>query len=121
MEVEKKALLKALKEMKSKGYDMLKCIVAIDESNSIKLNYMLYSTALNTNEFVSVEIGKENLNLESVKEVYNSADWYEREIFEMFGVGFTNRKLKRLLLEEWNGSEFPMRKEFIWGKDYKKR
>lgn len=121
MEVEKKALLKALKEMKSKEYDMLKYIFAVDESSSIHLNYMLYSTKLNTNEFVSVTLERENPEIESVKEIYGSADWYEREIFEMFGVNFTNRKVKRLLLEEWNGSEFPMRKDFAWGKDYKKR
>ena len=47
--------------------------------------------------------------------VYKAADWYEREMSEMFGIKIKGRRVKRLLLEKWNGSDFPLRKSFVWG------
>ena len=47
--------------------------------------------------------------------VYKAADWHERELSEMFGIEIKGRKVKRLLLEKWNGVDAPLRKSFAWG------
>jgi NADH:ubiquinone oxidoreductase subunit C len=37
----------------------------------------------------------------------------------MFGIEIRGRDAKRLLLEKWDGKEFPLRKSFRWNADYK--
>ena len=54
-------------------------------------------------------------SIRTVMEIYPAADWYEREMAEMFGVEILGRKAKRLLLEGWDGGEAPLRKGFAWG------
>ena len=50
--------------------------------------------------------------MESVISLWSTADWLEREVFDMFGIRFANHpNLKRILLpEEWQG--YPLRKDY---------
>jgi NADH:ubiquinone oxidoreductase 27 kD subunit len=62
----------------------------------------------------------DDLWIDSIVKEFPSANWYERELSEMFGIKVMGRSAKRLLLENWNGTEYPLRKEFVWGNEYKK-
>ncbi len=121
MEIEKEALLTTLGEMKAKGYDTLKAIFATDANGYIALEYLLYSTSSNASENIAVKLDSEKPEIEGATNIYRSADWYEREISEMLGIKILNRETRRLLLEEWNGIGFPLRKSFAWGSEYEKR
>lgn len=83
--------------------------------------YILYGTSSGKTEIVKVKLDPKDPSIESVIGIYKAADWYEREMAEMFGIKITGRKSKRLLLEKWNGSEPPLRKGFIWGNPNYKR
>ncbi|MGC8537549.1 MAG: NADH-quinone oxidoreductase subunit C [Candidatus Micrarchaeia archaeon] len=120
-EIKREALLKTLEGLKTSGYDVLKFIFAVDYTDHMEMDYVLYSTSKNQDELVKAQIDAKVPKIESIMDIYPSADWYEREAAEMFGIKFTNRKTKKLLLEEWNGAIYPLRKDYQWGTDYKKR
>lgn len=107
--------------MKSGGYDYLKKITAVDYSDRLEVVYILYSTSDKREEVVKASIPPENPSIDTVMHIYRAADWYERELSEMFGIKIKGRKTKRLLLEKWNGSEAPLRKSFVWGNPNYKR
>jgi NADH-quinone oxidoreductase subunit C len=106
--------------MKEKGFDYLNKITAVDYVTYIEVVYMLYNTSTKHLEILKVKLDPNDAAIESVMDIYKAADWYEREMSEMFGIKIKGRDAKRLLLEEWNGVEFPLRKSFLWGKPYKK-
>ncbi|MCL5412736.1 MAG: NADH-quinone oxidoreductase subunit C [Candidatus Marsarchaeota archaeon] len=108
--------------MKAKGFDYLSKITAVDYVSYLEAVYILYNTDSKQMEVLRVKLDAQNPEVDSVMELYKAADWYEREMSEMFGIRIAGRQnIKRLLLREWNGSEPPLRKSFVWGKnDYKR-
>lgn len=110
-----------LRELKSKGYDYLKGITAVDYVTHIEVVYIIYNTSTHEQEIIRAKLPPENPYVDTIISIYKAADWYERELSEMFGIKIGGRKVRRLLLEEWNGAGAPLRKNFEWGKeDYKK-
>jgi NADH-quinone oxidoreductase subunit C len=60
---------------------------------------------------VSVEVGRGE-SIPSVTDLWEGADWYERELYDLFGILFTNHPdLKRILMpDDWHGH--PLRKDY---------
>ncbi len=106
--------------MKQKGFDYLKKITAVDYTDRIEVLYFLYDISSARSETVKVVLDPGDLAVPSIVSVYKAADWYERELAEMFDIKISGRRTKRLLLENWNGTDAPLRKSFAWGSDYKK-
>ena len=73
--------------------------------------YILYSFAANQRVRIETTI-KEGEKIRSVFSLWPTADWLEREVFDMFGIEFTDHPgLKRILLpEDWTG--YPLRKDY---------
>jgi len=93
------------------AYDILKEIIAVDnQDGGTELIYNLYSTANEENLYISKTAYGET---ETVTDIYPSAIADENEIYDLFGVKFTNNKdLKRLYLPDtWEG--FPLRKDYV--------
>jgi NADH-quinone oxidoreductase subunit C len=112
--------VKQLEELKGKGFDYLKKITAVDYTQYLEVLYIVFNMSTKKEEIVKVKLPAQNPEIDTVLHLYNAADWYERELSEMFGIKILGRNAKRLLLEEWNGVDAPLRKSFVWGKDYKK-
>ncbi len=107
--------------MRAKGYDYLKKITAVDYSDHLDVLYILYSVSDKSSKIICVKLQSDNPEIDSATKIFSAADWYERELFEMFGIKIHGRKTKRLLLEKWNGVDPPLRKKFMWGNpDYKR-
>ena len=98
--------------------DIMPCAYLADETavhwpkeEQFELVYILYS--FKKNEYLRVKARiKEWEDVESVVSVWSTADWLEREIYDMFGIRFANHPdLRRILLpEDWKG--FPLRKDY---------
>jgi len=81
------------------------------KEEQFEIVYILYSFTKNEYMRVKTRI-KEWEPIESVVPVWTTADWLEREVYDMFGVQYANHpNLKRILLpEDWVG--FPLRKDY---------
>ena len=95
-------------------FDMLADLTAADypqRERRFEVIYQLYSFSRNERLRVKAPVGEDE-TVESVVPVWATADWLEREAFDMFGVRFEHHpNLKRILLpEEWEG--FPLRKDY---------
>jgi len=117
-----KELLSFLKNGIIQPFNMLYDLTAIDERRKINRQaaqesdftvvYHLTSTYRNEDIRIKTPLTGEYPSAISVTEVWPSADWYEREIYDMFGITFTGHpNLRRILLPaSWKGH--PLRKEY---------
>jgi NADH-quinone oxidoreductase subunit C len=97
-------------------FDFLNCITAVDngpEAGTIDLIYHLTSIPFENSVVLKLQINRDAAtSVESLASLWKTADWHEREIFDFFGVKFTNHPdLRRILLPaDWVGH--PMRKDY---------
>ena len=114
--VEADAIVDICRVMKEKlHYIYLSDVFGIDRYTSeerFEIVYNLLSLRDVTRVFLKVRCEEEKPEVESVTSVWPAASWFEREVFDMFGVNFTNHPdLRRIYLPE-DFEYYPLRKEF---------
>ena len=119
MKIDREQLTSQIERMKKNGYDYLVKITAVDYNDRVEAIYMLRSIEAGNDDTLEVEMAHDDLWLPSIMRYYGGADWYERELGEMFGIEIRGRNAERLLLEKWDGENPPLRKDFVWGIQYK--
>lgn len=94
-----KNTIKMLKNDKDLKFDYIKCITGVDYKEYLEVVYSLYSFDNNYSVNIKVRIDAANSDVDSITDVFWSADWFEREIWEFFGINFKGHpNLKTLLL-----------------------
>nr|MBA2735325.1 NADH-quinone oxidoreductase subunit C [Pyrinomonadaceae bacterium] len=101
------------------GFDMLADLCGADlgpeEDPRFEVNYHLFSTGHYNRLRLKVLLSEDEPNVETVTSVWKTADWHERETYDMFGVIFDNHPdLRRILLpSDFDGhalrKDFPLR------------
>ena len=100
-------------------FDMLSDLFAVDypkRPERIEVIYNFYSIKNNFRVFIKVRSKIDETEYPSLTSIYNSADWFEREAYDMFGLRFKNHPdLKRILNpDDWDGhpllKDYPLRK-----------
>ncbi len=96
-------------------FDQLSCVTGIDngpEAGTMEVIYQLYSIAYNHHLMVKVQLNREQPILPSLVSVWKTADWHEREAYDLLGIRFENHPdLRRILLPaDWEGH--PLRKDY---------
>src|SRR5271157_4358393 len=104
--------------MRRGGFSYLVKVTAVDYVKYLEVVYFVRNIGEGKDETVEVEIDPADAWIPTVMGVYRAADWYERELHEMFGIDIKGRRAGRLLLEKWNGRAAPLRKNFAWGEPY---
>ncbi len=97
------------------GYRRLSFVTAVDwfpVEPRFEVVYGIHSLDRNDWLRVKCRVAGENPEIDSVTEIWRNADWYEREVFDLFGIGFRHHpNLRRILLpESWEGH--PLRKDY---------
>lgn len=106
--------LKALKSDKNLLFTILVDLFAIDfiqQKQKFEVGYNLLSMSKNIRAILKIEIS-ENESLPSVAKIFSSANWYEREVFDMFGIKFDDSSDLRRILTDYNFTGHPLRKDF---------
>lgn len=101
-----------LKSGKETAFNYLISHTAVDFGTHFTAVYHLESTEFRHIVVLKVKIGdKENPEIDSLSELYPTCEFFEREVFDLFGIKYKNHpNLKRLFLEDDYG--FPLRKDF---------
>ena len=74
--------------------------------------YHLLSVEDNQRLRVKALLSLDNLMIQSVTNIWNSADWFEREVFDLFGILFENHTDLRRILTDYGFVGHPLRKDF---------
>lgn len=107
-------LYETIKNYKKQGYKMLLSIVCSDVTEDIEklfeLTYILYNLDLKHSKYFKVRI---NCVAPSICDIFKSANFEEREIYDLFGIFFENHPdLERILMVEGCYGH-PLRKDYI--------
>lgn len=110
-------------------FDSLMCLSGVDDANGEKVKeddetetikggtlsvyYHLHSISLKHKITLKTSTSRENPEVESVEGVWKTADWHEREAYDMFGIIFLNHpNLQRILMPyDWDAG-YPLRKDY---------
>jgi NADH-quinone oxidoreductase subunit C len=94
-------------------FDFLTFPTCIDWKTHLTMVYYFESTRYRHNLVVRIKLDAANPELETVSDIWQTANFHEREVYELFGVKFLNHPDLRLLILEdgWEGKN-PLRKDF---------
>jgi NADH-quinone oxidoreductase subunit C len=95
--------------------DYLLDITSVDnfgEEPRFEIVYELYSMTLGTHVRLKLSVSEDQGEVPTISDIWPTANWHEREIYDMMGIRFANHPdLRRILM--WEGYPyFPLRKEF---------
>jgi len=95
------------------AFDFLFCVTCIDWKTHLTMVYHLSSTLFRHNIVIKIKLDRTEPRVETVCDIWRTAEFNEREAYEMFGVQFINHPDLRLLIlpDGWEGKN-PMRKDF---------
>ena len=109
-----------LRDMAGMEFAVLSDLTALDwpKEEKIQLVYHLYSYDHRHQIVLKVDLPRDNPRIATVEGVWNVANWFEREAYDLFGVIFERHSdLRRIMLpEDWVGH--PLRKDYVEQEEY---
>jgi len=108
-------IVAACEAARSAGYNFFEDVTAVDWYPSeprFQISYSLLSHSLKRRLRIVVRLAGDDASLDSITPVWPAANFYEREIFDLFGVNFGGHpNLRRIMMpEDWQGH--PLRKDY---------
>jgi NADH-quinone oxidoreductase subunit C len=104
-----------LKATPGQQYDLLKDLTAVDFGGGrpLQVVYQLWSIRLRHEVRIKVELPLHALEMDTVSHLWATANWLEREVYDLFGIRFRNHPdLRRILMPENYAEGHPLRKDF---------
>jgi len=111
---------KLVESLHSENYEMMVDLTVVDwfrrKEPRFEIIVQFLSISKNQRKTIKVFVDDEDLSIPSITDIYPSANFYEREAFDMFGINFLEHPdLTRILMpDDWNGH--PLRKNYGSGR-----
>lgn len=107
------ALAQQLRHEETLWFDYLFCLTCVDWKTHLTMVYHLSSTRFRHNIVIKIKLDSKAPEVETVSHIWRTAEFHEREVYELFGVNFLNHPDLRLLIlpDGWEGKN-PLRKDF---------
>lgn len=104
-----------LAEDETLAFDSLMCLSGVDlsvKATTFEVVYHLFSMTHRHKIVLKVIVPKENPHVPTVEKVWETANWHERETYDLYGIVFDDHSdLRRILLpDDWEG--YPLRKDY---------
>ena len=109
-----------VKSLFDEGYEMMVDLTAVvwfrKKEPRFEIIVNLLSLSKNLRKTIKVQVQDDTLTIPSITDIYPAANFYEREVFDMFGIIFENHpELTRILMpDDWIGH--PLRKDYGSGR-----
>lgn len=103
-----------LKDNPTTSFDILIDLCAVDypgRQKRFEIIYNFLSTTQNSRVRLKVNLADEE-SIDTISDIYPCANWYEREIFDLFGINFSNHPDLRRILTDYDFEGHPLRKDF---------
>ena len=101
-----------LRNFNQMPFDFLFCLTCVDWKTHFTMVYHLRSKKTNDNIVIKVKLNRETPEIDTVSDIWRTAEFHEREVFDLFGIVFLQHPdLRRLFLtDDWVG--YPLRKDY---------
>ena len=107
-----KTIAQQLRSNEGFEFNFLFCLTCIDWKTHLTMVYHLTSTIYRHVLVIKTKLDRNDPEIETVSDIWRTAEFNEREVYDLFGVKFLHHPdLRRLLLtDDFNG--YPLRKDF---------
>jgi len=101
-----------LRDSSEFGFESMTCLTGIERAGGLEVAYSLFSNKLKKHINLKVKVSYEDASIPTVADIWRTADWHEREAFDMFGFTFVGHPDHRRILcaDDWEG--YPLRKDY---------
>ncbi len=99
-------------------FDYLSNLSGMDLAENLGVVYHLYSMKYKHTIVLKVTVSKENPNVPSVERIWRTADWHEREAYDLFGVIFEGHHNLIRILNPYDWEGYPLRKDYKTPEEY---
>lgn len=107
-------IMRELRDNTQFRFDALMCLTGLETTAEFQVVYHLFSMHLKHKITIRVGIPKDySIMIPTVSDLWSTADWHEREAYDMYGFKFDHHPdLRRILCpDDWEG--FPLRKDYV--------
>jgi NADH:ubiquinone oxidoreductase subunit C len=107
-----KTIVQQLRSSENLNFDYMFCLTCVDWKTHLTMVYHLTSTIHRHTLVVKSKLDRNNPEIETVSDIWRTAEFHEREVYDLFGVKFLHHPdLRRLMLaDDFEG--YPLRKDF---------